>query len=407
MWSLSNMVKARPFANKDIPPEPQQPTVRKKRHSEEDAKSSLKRAALVNITNKPEQACGRLTRAQSKKKELLESQQSLLCLESTTNILRIQKPTSPARTPSDRMSVDIIIAGQLKTPPSQEDSQPDEAARWNQIPHEDIDVDDNDPQLCKIYVNDIYEYLRESEVKYRPIDYMLQQREINSSMRAILVDWLVEVAEEYKLSSETLYLGVCYLDRYLSKRSVARSKLQLVGVACLLLASKYEEIYPPSVKDFVYISDNTYRKEEVFAMETDVLSALEFSLTVATIKNFLRRFLKAAFAKDTTHMLANFLCELSLHEYTFMKFLPSVVAAAAVYLALRTVKTPESWSTTLEYYTHLTPAHPDVRACIIELHALHKVGPRSYTQAVHDKYSIPNYYKVSNHKVVPPCTSLF
>ena len=78
-------------------------------------------------------------------------------------------------------------------------------------------------------------------------------------MRGILIDWLVEVAEEYRLEAETLYLAVNYIDRFLSHVPVNRSKLQLVGVTCMLVAAKYEEIHPPAVAEFVYISDNTYK----------------------------------------------------------------------------------------------------------------------------------------------------
>ena len=73
------------------------------------------------------------------------------------------------------------------------------------------------------------------------------QHDITAQMRAILVDWMVEVAQEYKLVSETLYLSVSYVDRYLSAVPVQRNQLQLVGVTCMLLASKYEEIYAPQV----------------------------------------------------------------------------------------------------------------------------------------------------------------
>jgi cyclin A len=59
-------------------------------------------------------------------------------------------------------------------------------------------------------------------------------------MRMILVDWMVEVAEEYKLASETLYLAVNYLDRYLSKRLIQRGNLQLVGMVCMLIAGEFE-----------------------------------------------------------------------------------------------------------------------------------------------------------------------
>ena len=82
-------------------------------------------------------------------------------------------------------------------------------------------------------------------------------------MRAILVDWLVEVAEEYRLHPQTLHVAVSYIDRFLSEMSVQRGKLQLVGVTCMLLAAKFEEIYPPAVDEFVYITDNTYTRDQV------------------------------------------------------------------------------------------------------------------------------------------------
>ena len=50
--------------------------------------------------------------------------------------------------------------------------------------------------------------------------------------------------------------------------AVQRSKLQLVGAACMFIAAKYEEIYPPDVSEFVYITDDTYTKRQVHK-ETD------------------------------------------------------------------------------------------------------------------------------------------
>ena len=100
---------------------------------------------------------------------------------------------------------------------------------------------------------------------------MTKQPDISHSMRSILVDWLVEVAEEYKLQTETLYLAVAYIDRFLSYMSVQRSKLQLVGTACMFIAAKYEEIYPPDVSEFVYITDDAYSKAELRSMELNIL----------------------------------------------------------------------------------------------------------------------------------------
>jgi len=97
-------------------------------------------------------------------------------------------------------------------------------------------------------------------------------------MRAILVDWLVEVHLKFKLVPESLYLTVNLIDRYLEREQVNRQKLQLVGVTAMLIACKYEEIYPPIVKDFVYITDNAYTKEEILEMERKMLSVLDFNI---------------------------------------------------------------------------------------------------------------------------------
>ncbi len=114
-----------------------------------------------------------------------------------------------------------------------------------------------------------------TEDETRPrTNYMDLQDDINPSMREILTDWLIEVHLKFKLLPETLYLTVNLIDRFLSTTQVLRNKLQLVGVTAMLIASKYEEIYPPIVSDFVYITDNAYTREEILDMEEKILMAL-------------------------------------------------------------------------------------------------------------------------------------
>ena len=69
---------------------------------------------------------------------------------------------------------------------------------------------------------------------------MGDQSEINSVMRAILVDWIVEVHLKFRLTPETLYLAINIIDRYLEREQVERKRLQLVGVTALLVACKFE-----------------------------------------------------------------------------------------------------------------------------------------------------------------------
>ena len=73
--------------------------------------------------------------------------------------------------------------------------------------------------------------------------------------------------------SDTLFLAVSYIDRYLSTHPVMRSRLQLVGVTCLLLAAKYEEIYAPNIEEFCYITDNTYSRGDVRPPSASITAA--------------------------------------------------------------------------------------------------------------------------------------
>jgi Cyclin, N-terminal domain len=112
------------------------------------------------------------------------------------------------------------------------------------------------PQLVAEFQGDIFKFLMRSEqLTQSQMGYISEQPDISERMRAILVDWLIEVHLKFKLRAETLFLTVNLIDRFLSRAKVERSKLQLVGVTAMMLASKYEEIYPPQVADFAYITD--------------------------------------------------------------------------------------------------------------------------------------------------------
>lgn len=69
-----------------------------------------------------------------------------------------------------------------------------------------------------------------------------------------------------RLKPETLFLAANYTDRFLSYMHVTRGKLQLVGVTAMFVAAKFEEIYPPTAAEFVYISDYTYTRDQVCAL---------------------------------------------------------------------------------------------------------------------------------------------
>ena len=95
---------------------------------------------------------------------------------------------------------------------------------------------------------------------YPSAHLMANQTEINSKMRKILIDWIIDVHLKYSLLPETLFIAINLIDRYTERNIITRKKYQLVGVTCLMIAAKYEEIYPPQIDKFSYITDNAYKR---------------------------------------------------------------------------------------------------------------------------------------------------
>ncbi|KAM8808756.1 cyclin-A2 [Eudromia elegans] len=244
------------------------------------------------------------------------------------------------------------------------------------------------------YAGDIHRYLREMEVKCKPkMGYMKKQPDITNNMRAILVDWLVEVGEEYKLQNETLHLAVNYIDRFLSSMSVLRGKLQLVGTAAMLLASKFEEIYPPEVAEFVYITDDTYTKKQVLRMEHLILKVLSFDLAAPTINQFLTQYFLHEQTCAKVESLSMYLGELSLIDADpYLKYLPSVIAAAAFHLAGYTI-TGQTWPESLCKVTGYTLEN--IKPCLMDLHKTYLKAAQHTQQSIREKYKSTKYHGVS------------
>lgn len=121
-------------------------------------------------------------------------------------------------------------------------------------------------------------------------DYMNRQVCLSKWMRSLLIDWMVEIQESFELNHETLYLAVKLVDLYLSRVTVSKETLQLVGVASMFIASKYDERIPPLVDDFLYICDGAYKRKELLRMEIDILKVCDFDLGIPLSYRFLRRY---------------------------------------------------------------------------------------------------------------------
>ncbi|KAK4479992.1 hypothetical protein RD792_013047 [Penstemon davidsonii] len=255
----------------------------------------------------------------------------------------------------------------------------------------DIDGGDSKNPLAVVeYVEDLYIYYKKMESSgHVSPGYMAQQNDINERMRAILIDWLVEVHHKFELREETLFLTVNLIDRFLAKQPIVRKKLQLVGLVAMLLACKYEEVYVPVVDDLVFIADKAYTRKEVLEMERFMLNTLQFNMSVPTSYVFMRRFLKAAQSDKKLELLSFFLIELCLVEYEMLKYPPSFLAASAIYTAQSTLYGVGQWSKTCEWHTGYS--EDELLECSRLIVGFHQNAATGKLTGVHTKYNTSKY----------------
>ncbi|KAK7432571.1 G2/mitotic-specific cyclin [Neonectria magnoliae] len=220
---------------------------------------------------------------------------------------------------------------------------------------EDRDSEDiDDPLMVAEYANEIFEYLRDLEVKSIPNpQYMSHQDDLEWKTRGILVDWLIEVHTRFHLLPETLFLAVNIIDRFLSEKVVQLDRLQLVGITAMFIASKYEEVLSPHVENFKRIADDGFTEAEILSAERFVLTTLDYDLSYPNPMNFLRRVSKADNYDIQSRTIGKYLMEISLLDHRFMAYRPSHVAAGAMYLS-RLMLDRGEWDATLTYYAGFT-----------------------------------------------------
>nr|XP_056715588.1 G2/mitotic-specific cyclin-B3 [Euleptes europaea] len=354
-----------------------------------------KRSAFGDITNahKIQHVLGKKETAKTASKKAPKG--SVVLGVEKNNEINLKKSVS--KVPSEDTPAE-------KVPKEKEDlsqTPADEVALVQVKPIEDVDkVQRDDPYASAEYAKDIFNYMREREEKFLIPDYMEDQPDITRDMRAILVDWMVEVQENFDLTHETLYLAVKLMDHYLVKVTSMRDKLQLIGSTAILIASKFEERCPPCVDDFLYICDDAYKREELISMEMSILQTLHFDINIPVAYRFLRRFAKCAHATMETLTLARFICELTLQEYDFVQERASRLAASCLLLALK-MKNLDGWNLMLEYYSGY--GVQDLQLLVKKLNFLLTYQHDERLKAVRSKYSHRVFFAVAK---MPPMDML-
>lgn len=147
------------------------------------------------------------------------------------------------------------------------------------------------------------------------------------------MDYLIGIHFRFKLSPETLYLMANIIDRFLSVRVVSLSKLHLVGMASLFIASKFEDIMSPSISNLAHISNGEVKEEELLKAERYILKTLDWTVALfPQPMNWLRRVSKADGYNPDVRAVAKYFLEIHVVEKKLVGIKPSLIAAASIWL---------------------------------------------------------------------------
>lgn len=230
-------------------------------------------------------------------------------------------------------------------------------------------------------------------------DYMKIQTEVTGKTRAILIDWLVGQHSAFKFSPETLFVCVSLLDRFLALEPLPKSKIQLLGLAALLVACKYEEVQIPSVGHFLELVESGYTASELLGMERRILMRLDFHITWPSAYSFFTRAVSLLQEDAVTAHLGQYLLELTLVEYSFLDFKPSQIACSALYLARKLRSRSPLWPETLEKQFNYKEI--DLQKCGKALFRVWQSAETYVLQALRTKFTSGVYHEVARMKLSP------
>ena len=249
--------------------------------------------------------------------------------------------------------------------------------------------------LDEIYMNLL---LDEKQLKYKPnFGYMDIQNDINEQMRAILIDWLIEVHFRYKLKNETLFQTVWIIDTYLSYHQITRAKLQLLGIASLLISCKSQEIYYPQLNVFIDITDGAYIKNELLEMENNILKILNFNIVSPTSNDFYNIIAKAFNFDKKEYYLGKYFLESSLVDYNMIKYTSSVIAVSCAYIVMKFFGINNYKYLYTSKVINEENQEKVIKDAAREIYVLIKNLSKSTLKAIKEKYSLNQFLNVAQY----------
>ncbi|XP_012556234.1 cyclin-F isoform X1 [Hydra vulgaris] len=238
------------------------------------------------------------------------------------------------------------------------------------------------------------------------------QPKINSLMRCILVDWLAEVAYMKDMSHQVIHAAVQYVDRYLTTRVIERTKLQLLGITCLLLAAKshYDprpQLHILTVRESSWLTDQTYQYEDVVRMMGEIIATFKGDLWMPSSWDYLNLLQSFEEVSLQTKHLSHYLHDLSMLFTCFGSFKPSMLAASCIFLAGIILNNECPWLNCFEEYTGFVVK--DVANCASLLYYKCILCPSIKDdrdlplKSIKDEYCSEKYDCIAKIVVAQPC----
>ncbi|KAG7335151.1 hypothetical protein KOW79_001747 [Hemibagrus wyckioides] len=227
---------------------------------------------------------------------------------------------------------------------------------------------------------------------------------INDTMRYILVDWLVEVATMKEFSSLALHVTVSCVDRYLARRSVPKARLQLLGIACMVICTRYISKEILTIREAVWLTDNTYQYEDLVRMMGEVISVLEGKIRTPTLLDYGEVLQSLLPMHRRSAHLFSYICELSLLFSPLMMPGPARLASAILLLTRALHNYAPVWPKQLVESTGFTKQDLVPCALLIYIKCFSQDVPKDYRQVsltgVKQRFESDSYQHISKDTVM-------
>ena len=162
-------------------------------------------------------------------------------------------------------------------------------------------------------------------------NYLLnEESEISPEMRAMVVDWLLEVHQIFHFQEKCLFTTIQIIDKYLSKININIDQFQLLALTALNIASKQEEVEYPILDNFITISKNTLTKKEMINMENKVLSIIDYEILSPSILDFFQIYAAVCNLNPVEISQGLYIMNIILIDVNMLKYKCSILAFAVL-----------------------------------------------------------------------------